>query len=142
MYPTALSRRILTTLIDVSGEEAVLDMVLEMSIDNSGLRKISETLGVSHAVLFEWLDAEPARMSAYRNGLRARADTLVHDSLAEADKPEGSKFRAEHLLKIAGKWDAETYGESKQKGGGGGVTIVIQRFGEEPTGVLIEHDGS
>lgn len=146
MPPIALSRKILTTLIDLSGEEAVLDMVLAMSAENSGLRRISQTLGVNYAVLFEWLDAEPSRMSAYRNGLRARADTLVHDSLDEAESPEGSKFKAEHLLKIAGKWDAETYGDAKQKGfeGGANFTIVIGSTHPElervPTPVL-EHAG-
>lgn len=152
MPPIALSRKILTTLIDLSGEDTVLDMVLAMSAESSGvkggggLRGIAQTLGVNYAVLFEWLDAEPSRMSAYRNGLRARADTLVHDSLDEAESPEGSKFKAEHLLKIAGKWDAETYGDAKQKGfeGGANFTIVIGSTHPElervPTPVL-EHAG-
>jgi len=125
VHGTALSRKVLTTLIDLSGEDTVLDLVLEMSANRGGLRKIAETLGVSYVVLFEWLDAEPSRMSAYRSGLRARADTLVHDSLDEAEKPEGSKFKAEHLLKVAGKWDAGTYGDVKQKGFEGGVSFTI-----------------
>lgn len=123
----------------------MLDMVLDMSAERSSLTKIAQTLGVRYAVLFEWLDAEPARMSAYRSGLRARADTLVHDSLDEAEKPEGSKFKAEHLLKVAGKWDAENYGDAKQKGfeGGANFTIVIGSTHPEleraPTPVL-EHE--
>lgn len=127
-------REVMAAMVEVSGEEPVVDLIASRILEGADSRQIAADFGIVPSVLWEWMRANPTvRMKAYREAQKARADMLAVDALAAADEatPDNvqvKKLQADTRLKVAGKWDRETYGDGPQQGGqSGGITVIVDR---------------
>jgi len=123
----------MTAMVEIGGESAVLDVISEQILAGKDSRQVAESFGVIPTALWEWMKASAPRMRAYRAAQQIRADMLVNDALndvdtATVDDVAVAKLRADTKLKVAGKWDRETYGDGPQQGGqSGGITVIVDR---------------
>jgi len=127
-------RQVMTVMELVDGPEVMMEQIVDRVSNGEDPRQIAESWGVVVSVIWEWMRAQPGRIGAYRNALRARADALAHQSLRDVEEATEdtvalARLRSDHRLRVASKWDQETYGESggKPAGGSTGITVVIDR---------------
>lgn len=129
-------KQFLATMEEIDGEEAMMDTILEFVAEGLSPKQIAEEkFGIVTSALWQWMRIKRTRENVYRKALRIYADTLVHEALADAnsatdkDDTPAAKLKAEFKLKLAGKWDAENYGEQGRQsaGSGGGIAVYVQR---------------
>ena len=109
-----------TTITKMGGLEVILDRVA----DGETVTAIARDLGVSRAMLGNWLNHE-RRVEQYALAKRRAAGALVEQSLDIVDEADPStvqvaKLRADTRRWIASKLDRESWGEDK------GPTVAIQ----------------
>ena len=126
----------LTAMEKIDGEEAMMDMILEFVAEGLSPKRIAEEkFGIVTSALWQWMREKEGRERIYRKALRIYADSLAHEALADAnsatdkDDTPAAKLKAEFKLKLAGKWDAQNYGEQGKQsaGAGGGIAVYVQR---------------
>lgn len=107
------------SLVEAHGEDDVLHMVCEQVSDGATLSEISRREGVPYSVVWKWLSGVPARMDAYLEALKAKADLEAHRVLEISDMatPESvvvDKLRVDSRKWAVGKWDRDRYGEASK----------------------------
>ena len=125
----------LLAMEELTGEQAILDQITETVANGGTPRQLAEEVfGVCVSALWQWMRAVPGRASVYKNALKIQADNLAHESVqdvnsATMDNVPLAKLRADHKVKMAAKWDPETYSDQAGKAGPAmtGITVIVQR---------------
>lgn len=116
-------------LVEEHGADDVLHMVCDQVSGGMSLSEVSKAEGVPYSVLWKWL-SDGDRMAAYRDALAARADMEAHRMLEIADGSSVEDVVVGKLRVDTRKWLSERWGKGmygKEEGGGGGITVVVQR---------------
>jgi hypothetical protein len=88
---------------------------------------------VPFTLMHAFVHSRPELKARYEAILAAKAEELVHEALddvAEAvDVPSAAvaRVKSDVKLKVASKWDRYRYGDAKDAGGSGGITVVVDR---------------
>ena len=108
-------------------------------LQDKSLAEVAKTKGVWTGQLMAWILEDDERCKLYRNAMKVKAITGVHETREIADGSGDAKLMIETRFKEAKYHDPDTYGDKPDKSGGG-VTVVIQKFAEER--VVIGHAGT
>lgn len=108
-------------------------------LQDDSLSAVAKTKGVSQGQLLAWIIESEDRCTLYRNAMKVKAITGVHETREIADGSGDAKLMIETRFKEAKFHDPATYGDKPDKSGGG-VTVVIQTLSGER--IAIEHQGS
>ena len=142
----------------VKADSVAASVVFQRVTEGETLRQIAADWGVPRGRFTEWYTTQHAEL--YDSALKVRADQLAHDALAVASTPQRGvitktkgdgtvevieedmlghrKLYAETMLRLAGKWDRQRYGEHTKVEHGGHVTGLIAVLSSLPSGRVVE----
>lgn len=113
----------------VKANENTPSVIFQRVAEGETLREIAKAWQVPVGRFVEWYTTEHADL--YETALRARADQLAHEALGIADGADKetvapAKLQVDTRLKLAGHWDRNRYGGSKDVSGGG-IQVFVDR---------------
>ena len=125
--------RLDTWLSDI-GEAGVLDTLCGRMALGEAPHEVSVSMGMPWHVLRKWMEEDEKRMESMALAKRCYADKLAWEAVgrigeADVETVGLAKFQFEAGMKVAGKLDRSGWGEEKDAGKGGGITVVVQRGG-------------
>lgn len=123
----------LDELIETLGEKGLMSLIVEKLSRGINPARIAEDLSLPFMVMWEWLEADPARQRMYNAGYEMWANQLHHETVGIADSADITevqlaKLRIDTRFKAASNYDKKRFGTVQQTqahGFAGGVTIVI-----------------
>jgi hypothetical protein len=120
---------ILDDVIARKGEDGFLVEIVHEVLCGRRLIEIAQAEGLLYGVLWNWLKDVPERLEKYRDALKGYGDALIAETVGIADGSGDAKLMVDTRFKVAGKVDKKMWGEEKDAGKGGGITVVVQRGG-------------
>lgn len=122
----------LDEMIATHGDDGTLALIATRMAEGESMKEIALSCGMTTTVMRRWLEDDEKRMEEVALARRCFAEELVYEGLREArdaniETVGLGKYRTETFLKMAGKLDRGTWGEKAENGGGGGITVVVQR---------------
>lgn len=124
----------LDEMIATHGDDGTLALIATRMAEGESMKEIALSCGMTVTVIRRWLEDDEKRMEEVALARRCFAEELVYEGLREARDADIEtvglgKYRTDTFLKMAGKLDRGTWGEKAENGGGGGITVVVQRGG-------------
>jgi hypothetical protein len=122
----------LDSLVEDQGDEWLHDQLMCRLMEGERPTEIARSFAIPYVVLRGWMEKNCPDAVALAG--RARADELEWKATAVVEGAEVetvglAKLQAEHYMKLAGKLDRAKYGDKDVSGGGGGITVVVERGG-------------
>ncbi len=122
----------LDSLVDGHGDEWLHDQLMCRLMEGERPTDIARSFEIPYVVLRGWMEKNCPDAVALAG--RARADELEWKATnvvesADSETVALAKLQAEHYMKLAAKLDRAKYGEKDMSGGGGGITVVVERGG-------------
>ena len=84
----------------------------------------------SYAGVIRWVRGDEKRSVEYDKALGDYAHKVALECLPISDGEgdvQRDRLRIDTRMKLAGKWDRGRYGEKVEGGGGGGITVIIDK---------------
>ena len=110
------------------------EYILEQIIEGFSLRKIARDLGISAALILDWVKKDTKFLEHYTRARDAQGDTFfekIIDIIEDAEiKPDEKRVRIDGWKWLAGKAKPEKYSEkiSLEHAGRGGGAIKTESF--------------
>ena len=124
-----LTRELLKEWVDESrGGRDEFDAFLD-DVAEGGLSEACSSRGFTMQAVLGWIgDVNfPDRAVRYSVAKRIKSEILVHRALETAAGADDPKLEIDTSFRVAKAWDAGQYGDRGEKGGGGGITVVIDK---------------
>jgi hypothetical protein len=118
-------------MIAEMGEGGVLALIVTRIAEGENPWDIAKSCGMPWVVMRGWMEDDEKRMGQWELAKRCFADGLVYEGLkevkdADVETVQVSKLKYDAYTKSAGKMSRREWGEEKDAGGGGGITVVVQ----------------